>query len=261
VLFVNVDCHALDGAMMHPSALGIRRQHFTRSMQGKRSEEQGNLSHDLADQTRMEFRACGENGAVQVGGTSFVNNQVIREFARGQSFALGQRCDQLELSKELIVECMAQMARLRVVPLASTEESSQQDEAGGASFAATVLPVVHRCNSKLAKAVCNSVQSDPSGDAVVDFHQVKAAFESSCECMGITCNAAGGVWDGFSHRGREAAAFKIRFLSLSWGGGGSSCGKAAEPCGTGKPDKEKEGKAGLVTGVARNVGRRSASLM
>jgi hypothetical protein len=209
---------------------------YVGSLEGENGEEQGNLLYDLADQMCMEFRTCGQNGAEQVG-TSFVNNQIIREFTRGQSFAVGRRCDQLQLLKELIVEYMAvplvqatlQMAHLRDFSPASTEEASQREEVAGASFAATVLPIVHRCDSKGAETIYNNMRLDPSGDVVVDFSQVKKSFERSYQCMGITCEAVGGVWDG------------------------SDYGKAAEPCGTRNPGDEKEGKAGLITGVVLGI--------
>jgi hypothetical protein len=208
---------------------------YAGSREGENSKEQGNLLYDLADQMCTEFRTCGENGSERVG-TSFVNNQIIREFTRGQSFALGRQCDQLKLSKEIVVEYMAvplvqatlQMAHLRNFAPASSEESLQRDEVAGASFAATVLPIVHRCNSKVAETIYNNMRLNPPGDGVVDFHQVKKAFESSYQCMGITCEAVGGVWDG-------------------------SYGTAAEPCGTRNPGEVKEDKAGLVTGVVLGV--------
>jgi hypothetical protein len=209
---------------------------YAGSLEGENVEEQGNLLYNLADRMCMAFRTCGQNGAEEVG-TSFVNNQIIREFTRGQSFAVGRQCDQLKLSKELIVEYMAvplvqatlEMAHLRNFSPASTEEASQRDEVAGASFAATVLPIVHRCNSKVAETIYNNMHLDPSGDVMVDFLQVKKSFESSYQCMGITCEAVGGVWDGTDYS------------------------KAAEPCDTSNPGEEKEGKAGLVTGVVLGV--------
>jgi hypothetical protein len=205
---------------------------YAGSLEGEKGEGQGNLLYNLADQMCMDFRTCGQNGDEQVG-TSFVNNQIILEFTRGQSFAVERQCDQLKLMKELIVEYMTvplvqatlQMAHLRDFSPASTEEASQRDEVAGASFAATVLPIVHRCNIKGAETIYNNMHLDPSGGVVVDFNQVKKAFESSYRCMGLTCEAVGGVWEG------------------------SDYVKAAEPCRTRNPGEEKEDKAGLVIGV------------
>jgi hypothetical protein len=162
----------------------------------------GVLMYSFADEMCIAFHACGIDGSRKVG-TSFTNNQVIDEFKAGQKSILQKECDLVRSSKERIVELMTIPLIQGSLYMAYLQDFHQdQDDievvtinrVRGASFAAAVLPIVHDCNESDATTIYNNIGLSEESRHV-DFLAVKLAFENNYECLGITCQGVGGVWE------------------------------------------------------------------
>ena len=77
---------------------------------------------------------------------------------------------------------------------AACADQSQKNAAEGAVFTAAVLPLVHKCNVAAAKTISDEMKFGlyDQGD-YPDFAAVKAAFESTYDCLGITCADVGSL--------------------------------------------------------------------
>ena len=175
---------------------------YVGSLAGESGTAKGNLMYDLADRMCKAFRTCGQ-ASLGESGTSYVNIEAMSEFSRGQAFAAGRQCDELILSKERIVRLMTvplvqatiRSAYFRGIHPAATEEDGEIDEAMGATYAATILPLVHACDPNDAEIIYTNMRLTPNVDLAVDFRAVKTALEHSYSCMGLTCKQVGGVWE------------------------------------------------------------------
>ena len=76
-------------------------------------------------------------------------------------------------------------------------DRSQKNAAEGAVFTAAVLPLVHECNVAAAKTISDEMKFGLYDQGEYpDFAAVKAAFESTYDCLGITCADVGGLSPG-----------------------------------------------------------------
>lgn len=169
-------------------------------------EDDGVLFFAFADVMCKVFRSCGIDGSLRVG-TSYTNNKVIKEFKDGQKYILQRKCDKARASKEEIVKVMAvpliqatlYTAYVQIHPQSQNDgDGSMTDRVRSSSFAATVLPIVHDCDANDAATIYEKLRIDPSNPqkSEADFLAVKKAFEKNYQCMGVTCEAVGGVWLG-----------------------------------------------------------------
>merc|ERR1712183_159712 len=67
------------------------------------------------------------------------------------------------------------------------------DSLEGNVFAQSVLPMIHHCNEQAAAVIYEEMKA---GTLTSVFANVKQAFESTYDCLGITCAEVGGQWDG-----------------------------------------------------------------
>lgn len=177
---------------------------YAGSLESESGNGEGLLLYDLADKMCRLFRTCGDDATLDVG-TSYVNNEVMREFTLGQANLMKRQCKEARLSKERIAKLMAvpliqatlHMAYRQQFYPSDTDEDIAIDQIKGATYAATILPIVHDCNHRDAANLYENLRLK-NGDAtnnVVDFQAVKDALERTYHCMGVTCNAIGGIWD------------------------------------------------------------------
>lgn len=156
----------------------------------------GNLFYSLAEKRCRDFKTCGHRGK-DSSGTSKVNLEIFEEFRQMQENLQNNRCPDAKANKERI-------AHLYYVPLiqgtlryaymtSQSEVWSEKEEAEGAVFAAAVLPVVNFCSPEDAKLIYENMK--PGQDIKTIFRDVKQAFENNYDCMQVTCNDVGGIWD------------------------------------------------------------------
>ena len=83
---------------------------------------------------------------------------------------------------------------LRYAYITNTDANAgEKAEAEGATFAAAVLPLVHACDEDAAEVIFTNVKTGQANKA--DFVQVKKAFESVYDCMGVRGSDVGGLWN------------------------------------------------------------------
>jgi hypothetical protein len=126
-------------------------------------------------------------------GKSQVNTNVFTHFNQMKSGlsdgnCAGARAEKLEIAKEIFVPLI--QSTLRWTWLLNATNADEAAEMDAITFAASVLPVVSACSSEHAETIHAEIQS-----ASPDFTTVKTAFESTYECMDITCEDVGGYWD------------------------------------------------------------------
>lgn len=181
--------------------------YYTGSLEGESGSGSGLLMYDLADRMCVVFRTCGDDATLDYG-TSYVNNKIMEEFAKGQAHLLKRECDDVVESKERIVKLMAVpliQATLFAAYFQSAFPAVEKDDMAifrveGATYAASVLPLVHHCHPQDALAIHDNLRVERAVDwndeanSEVDFLAVKDAFEHSYNCMGVTCDSVGGIW-------------------------------------------------------------------
>lgn len=170
--------------------------YYTGSLEGKDGSGTGQLIYHLADKRCVNFRTCGET-AKHAEGTSQVNIEIFDHFRAGRLDLSNRLCEKARTRKERIAELMAVplvQGTLRYAYVTDKERNDviERQEAEGAVFSASVLPIVHACNQNDAAIIWENmaVGSGPS-----NFREVKKAFERNYACMGIKCSKVGGLFD------------------------------------------------------------------
>merc|ERR1711935_604675 len=169
---------------------------YTGSLEGPNGLGSGKLLYSLADSRCINFKTCGDL-AESTQGTSHVNQEIFRDFTLG-SRMLGQaKCQEARDYKESIEQMMTVpliQGTLRYAYITSTDKNAgEKAEAEGATFAAAVLPIVHACDEDQAEIIYKNMKTDQANRA--NFAQVKMAFESVYECMGVRGSDVGGLWN------------------------------------------------------------------
>lgn len=173
---------------------------YTGSLTTDKTEE-GILLYALAEVRAHQLKTAGHLGNKDEG-DAFINVDIMREFKSMQSFVLKgdpELCALAEESKDKIITLMKvpliqgvmRYAYVRQNDSPDSLEEKERAEAEGATFAATVLPFVHKCGSREAKVIHDNMRLGSK----TSFSDVKKALERTYKCMGITCENIGGIWD------------------------------------------------------------------
>jgi hypothetical protein len=173
---------------------------YAGSLEGTHTLGSGNgrLLHKLADKRCVSFHTCdGYHGL------SSVNDEMFQLFLAGQHRIQRGKCS---VAKDI----MKRISSLMIVPLlqealwhahitdTKPEELLKEPEdadkisAGTATVAAAILPLIHSCDPLAANVVLENLKTGHDAN----FAHVKAALESTYECMGITCEDVGGLYHG-----------------------------------------------------------------
>jgi hypothetical protein len=154
----------------------------------------GVLLYDLADRMCQEFKTCGEKGDA-VSGTSKVNHEIIQEFQVMQKALLSHKCAEARKHQDRIGALMYVplfQGTLKQAYITGNQAGSVDEEAAGAAFAASVLPVVAKCRQDDARIIYENMK--PGHDAPTDFGAVKGAIERNLGCFKLTCEDIGGYY-------------------------------------------------------------------
>lgn len=151
----------------------------------------GNLLFALAEKRCENFGTCES-------GEAAVNNRLFVLFNRMQNHLQQGVCDRAEHVKNEITALMyvpmIQGAMRYGYKSGVQDDQSSKSESEGASFAAAVLPKIHKCNPADAQTIYDNMRVGQS--TPVDWPAVKRAFERNYRCMQITCADVGGQTDG-----------------------------------------------------------------
>jgi len=172
--------------------------YYTGTLEGDNGAGSGKLPYALADKRCGNFKTCGESGD-QLTGTSKVNIEIFRNFEIGKGFLKNGKCEEAQPHKDNI-------QRLMMIPLiqgtlrygwkTDNEAYSEKAEAEGAIFALAITPVINKCDPKSAEIIAKNMKVGQTGSA--DFNDLKKAFESTYDCLGITGFDVGGLFDAAS---------------------------------------------------------------
>lgn len=169
---------------------------YTGMLEGDNGSGNGKLLHALADKRCSNFKTCGSdsNGVV---GTSYVNIEIQKHFNIGQGKLINGKCEEAMPHKEAIKQLMLIpliQGTLRYAWKTEYQAYSEKYEAEGAIFAMAVIPLVHRCDENAAIIIETNLVVGQKRTA--SFVQVKTAFESTYECLGIDDPLlVGGLYD------------------------------------------------------------------
>lgn len=122
--------------------------------------------------------------------------QLFKEFTLGRDTLLGGRCDDTKAIKKRIVQLMSiplVQGSLRYAYKVAKLEGGSKEKAEGAAFSAAILPLVHECDASAAKIISDNMNIDSASPMAAGYKAVKDAFESTYDCLGITCNDVGGL--------------------------------------------------------------------
>jgi len=170
--------------------------YYTGSLEGIAGEGTGKLLYALADKRCKDFKTCGET-ATSTEGRSHVNQSIIRDFTLASRNLAQAKCSAAREYKEKIEVMMSVpliQGTLRYAYITNTDANAgEKAEAEGATFAAAVLPLVHACDEDAAEVIFTNMKTGQANKA--DFVQVKKAFESVYDCMGVRGSDVGGLWN------------------------------------------------------------------
>lgn len=179
---------------------------YAGSLEGESGVGEGLLVFDLADKMCARFLTCGDKAELRFG-VSYVNNMIINRFMDGQKHLLKRECDAARKAKNEISKIMAvplvQATLLntyeQIYGKERTPEEDAQLEMQGSAYAATLLPLIHDCSPDDAQYIHGSLRFD-RGEGnetwMPNYVAIKKVFERNYKCMGITCKAVGGIWEG-----------------------------------------------------------------
>jgi hypothetical protein len=197
---------------------------YTGSLEGIDGSGPGVFPYSLAVKRCANFKTCGEKGdSPDDKANAKVNIDIFKHFNSMKSNLAKKDCAAARLDKEAIAKKIFVpmiQGTFKYSYIQSQPGSTAKAEAEGAIFAASVLPVVAKCNPQAADTIFE--QMKPNSGNTADHGVVKKAFESTYACMGISCADVGGVYDATNAKYFDGAA----------------------PCGS-----SKNSKAGLAVGL------------
>jgi len=168
---------------------------YTGSLEGSDGSGSGKLFYALADKRCGNFKACGDL-ADSTQGSSKVNIDIFDKFHIGQAKLAKGECESAR--KEV-----SEIQSLMLIPLiqgtlrygwkTDNEPFSEKAEAEGTIFALGCVPAVYDCNPEAGDVIAANMVAGQSNTA--SFVDVKAAFESTYDCLGIDGQIVGGLWD------------------------------------------------------------------
>jgi len=162
---------------------------YTGSLEGVAGTSDGKLLHQLADKRCKNFNTCGTDNV------SEVNTELLKLFTQGKEALLGKKCGSAKPILKDITSLMfvpLVQGTIRYAYKVEKAQGGEKEMAEGAVFAAAVLPRVHNVTVEGAKTIADSMMV---GATATSFSDVKTAFESAYEGMGITCAQVGGLVD------------------------------------------------------------------
>jgi Low iron-inducible periplasmic protein len=159
----------------------------------------GWVLHNHADRRCGGFKTCGANRDA-VNGTAKVNFEMAEVFNNMKTALTAKNCAAAKtaattgMATLLIPQIQGALRYTRVLNTRTNYTGHETAEAEGASFAAGVLPMIGACNPAAATTIWSNLRFKIASPP--NLVAVKAAFESTYKCLGITCADVGGQWNG-----------------------------------------------------------------
>merc|ERR1711988_272852 len=163
----------------------------------------GEMPYRLAEKRCANFKTCGSKGDSTTG-ISKVNSDLFELFLEGEMLLSAGKCASVRPIVDQIVSKMTiplvQGTLRYAYKVGSGSDSGLKAKAEGAVFAASVLPLVHYCDSLSDESTATTIYDNMGvGAASTGFAAVKSAFESNYGCLGISCAEVGGLYNGSAY--------------------------------------------------------------
>lgn len=188
--------------------------------------QSGHLYYGMANELCQSFATCGKNGD-ETEGTSAVNRDILEQFQRGQQYLVSGKCDMADLTYGHIVHLMTvpliQGTLRAAYRLQYTHKKDPEERGRGAAFAASILPDLYSCSPTDASIVYNELRLSSLGTP--NYSHVRNAFERNYQCLSVTCEDIGGLYDSNNQKyyneaqpcGSRRATQKRESQSNGWG--------------------------------------------
>jgi hypothetical protein len=168
---------------------------YTGSLEGVDGQGNGVFLYDFADSMCETFKTCSGGGNVETG-TSSVNVRTMNLFQMGQLALLRRECAHANSIKDQIVTLMTiPLIQASLYSAHVRNFTTSFEEVKSATFAAAVLPIMSYCSKSDAETIYSNLGLGQA-DTIIDVLAVKHAFENNYDCLGVTCEDIGGVWEG-----------------------------------------------------------------
>lgn len=151
--------------------------YYAGSLEGERGSGTGVLLYYLADLRCQEFSTCAVDGT-KLSGSAKSNIEAIRLFQAGQKNIMASQCEAAEALKNEIITLMTVpliQSSLKYAHKLATKETSMKDRVEGASYAATILPLLHRCDPEDASIIYSLM--GVNSDQKFQYLELKRVFE------------------------------------------------------------------------------------
>ena len=163
--------------------------------EAKSSGDGGYMPYTLGQKRCLDFGTCLKTGTEV--GMAGVNSEIFKHFRQGKQNILLGNCAAAKEDVARIISLMAvpliQGTLRYAYAMDKQNDTGEKAEAKGATFAASVLPLLNFCSEADADIVYENMRVGNGGTA--SFLVVKQAFERNYECLGITCADVGGLVD------------------------------------------------------------------
>jgi len=162
---------------------------YSGSLEGPAGSSSGKLLYRLAVKRCGNFGTCGSTG-------TGVNALIMEQFTRGKNKLLQSKCVEVVPIKRRIVELMSVplvQGSLRYAYKVDKLQGGSKERAEGDVFSAAVLPRVAACDVGAAQTISDNLAYAATSPMSSGFAAVKAAFESTYACLGVTCEDIGGL--------------------------------------------------------------------
>jgi hypothetical protein len=162
----------------------------------KSTGEGGYLLYSLAQKFGELFGTCLNVGSFSCE-LAYVNSEILEMFKTGKQDLMMGNCEvarnNVKAITELLTVPLIQGTLRYAYIMGKLDTKTDRVQAQGAVYAAAVLPLIHYCSPQHALIIYDNMRVGNEGQ--VDFEAVKATFEQSYECLGITCDHIGGLVD------------------------------------------------------------------
>lgn len=167
---------------------------------------EGHTLFTLAKEQCMFSATCTDqvelvNGESVVTNHANVNLKVFNDFSQGQQSLIDGDCASAKSSADRIIQQMAVPLIQGVILFAYStdlghqfDDASNNVEAAGAVFSASILPLVHHCSRLDAEVLYQNMRVG-NGVGRTMYDQIMTLLEKNLECLGLTCQDIGGVAD------------------------------------------------------------------
>ena len=206
------------------------------------------LLYTLGQKRCANYMTCGTTvESASNEGIAKVNYDLWQDFSQGKYNLLSGNCAAAKVNADRITNLMAIpliQGTLRYAYKVDRLAGGEKEAAEGAVFAAAVVPRVNGCDASAAQTIYDNMKV---GATSTSYNDVKAAFESTYECLGITCDDIGGLYniddyfeDAEPCRDKNSASNNT--LAIALGSAGAAVGVVALFFVAVMINKEKSGK-------------------